>query len=492
MHQKVKKMKKSETKTKIVKFLVFLWVAVALLATPGCEKKDNPSPENNEYEEINDWILENMQVYYLWNTQIPKKTDKTLYPADYFESLLYRTEDKFSWIQENFIELMNYLSGINTEAGYEYGLFTEDNKLVYGFIAYIKPGTSAEKAGLKRGDFFSSINGTAMTMDNYQELLSKISQPHTLGIIDFTTGATRTVSLQVVVYAENPILLDTIYHIGNKKIGYFVYNFFARDSDPLGVAYEKELNDLFGKYNAEKIDDLIIDLRYNSGGAVSTAEVLSSMISNRTTTDIMGYMKYNALVDKELSNYYGKDYNVLFFPDNIDRYDKDDKLVEEIKINKMENLNKVHLIVTRNTASASELIVNCLKPYMPVVLIGDVTRGKNVGSITIYEEDEEKQKTNTWGMQPIILKLENKDHFSDYGKGFTPDVKVESEIERGMRELGDIDELMLSAALDHILGRSPLRKTSVTLDAQMVGSSIDRISVGKGMFFNPRFFRRTK
>jgi len=481
-------MKNSETMMKTGKYLISLWVAVALIAMPGCEKKNDPEPE---YKEINEWILENMKIYYFWEKQLPKTTDKTLYPADYFESLLYKTEDRFSWIQDNFLDLMNYLSGINTEAGYEFNLFraTGDETSVYAYIAYIKPGTPAENAGLKRGDFFSSINGTKMTMTNYQELLSKISQPHTLGLIDFNTGATRSVSLQVIVYAENPILLDTVYHIGSKKIGYFVYNFFARDSEPLGVAYEKELNEIFGKYKEENIDDLIIDMRYNTGGAVTTAEVLASMISNRTTTDILGYMKYNAIVDQSLSHYYGKDYNVLYFSDHIERYDKDNKLVESIKINKLENLNKVHLIVTSSTASASELIINCLKPYMNVVLIGDKTRGKNVGSITLYEEDEEKQKTNTWGMQPIVLKLENKDHYSDYGNGFDPNVLINSEIEIGMLELGNIEELMLSVALDHILGRSSLRKTSVAPEVQMIGSSTD---VGKGMYFEPSFFRRTK
>ena len=466
------------------KYFVLLWLVVVLPAMQGCNQ--DPEPENG-YREINDWIYDNMSFYYFWNTKIPKRTNKTLNPKDYFESLRYKTEDRFSWIQENFAELMKYLSGVTTEAGYEFNLFTPDENLVYGYIAYIKPGTPAEAAGLKRGDFFSAINGTAMTMSNYQKLLGQISAPHTIGKMIFqggvNTGQTTTVPLSVMEYEENPILLDTIYNIQTKKIGYFVYNFFARDSEPLGIAYEKELNDLFGKYKTQGIDELIVDLRYNPGGAVITAQALASMISNRGVNDVFGYQIFNSTLNSRYAIMYGKDYNKSTFLDDIERYNDEDKVVERVKINKLTNLNRLYLIVTGRTASASELIINCLRPhYMDVVLVGDSTVGKNVGSFTIYEDDEEKQKTNTWGMQPIVLKLENANHFSDYGKGFVPDVE-EDELEIGMRELGEIDELMLSAALNHIFGENLIQRKNVALKTKIVGSSLDRYPARKNMYF---------
>ena len=475
-------MKKSGLAETIGRF--FLWALILAVITQGCKK--NPPETENEYSKINDWILANMQDYYFWNTQIPARTDKTLNPSDYFESLLYKKEDRFSWIQDNFIELMKYLSGITTEAGYEFNLFTEDNKSVFGCIVYIKPGTPAEQAGLKRGDCFSSINGTAMTMTNYQELLSKISQPHSIGKLNPNTGQTTTVSLSVIEYAENPVLMDTIYYMESKKIGYLVYNLFARDSKPGGITYEKELNDLFGKFETEGVNELIVDLRYNSGGAVNTSIILSSMISNLSEKDVFGYQKYNSKLDKALSDYYGKDYNVDYFYDNIEWYDDKNKIVESVKINKLTKLNQVYFIVSGRTASASELVINCLKPYMKVILIGKKTVGKNVGSITIYEENEEKQKTNSWGMQPIILKLENKDHFSDYGNGFTPDVDANESVS-DMRELGDIDEILLGAALNHILGKTSVKRSNVALEPTHIGSSIDRIPVRKIMYLDSRF-----
>ena len=492
--QKIKQMKKFW----MYRWLVFCWVVVMLLAMPGCRKDHSPDDpiEEDEYAVINDWILENMKLYYFWNTQIPRNTDKTLYPKDYFESLLYKKEDRFSWIQEDFLELMKHLSGVTTEAGYEFDLFVvkNDNVNVYGYIAYIKPGTPAEKAGLQRGDIFSSINGITMTRSNYQKLLGEMSKKHTIGKMIFSggafTGQTTSVSLDVVEYEENPILLDTIYYYPNHKIGYLVYNLFSRDSEPYGIAYEKELNDVFGKYKSEGVNELIIDLRYNSGGTVVTAEALASMISNRGATDVFGYEIWNSIVHQYLEKEYGKDYNKTTFPDNIVRYNKNYQVVEKVNINKLNNLNRVHFIVTRYTASASELVINCLKPYMEVVLIGSTTYGKNVGSITIWEDDEEKQKTNTWGIQPIVLKLENSEHKSDYGNGFKPDIEAE-EFDWEMRQLGDTEELMLSAALNNILGGKSPQKKNVSFTPRVVGSSLDRNTTRKNMYidFHPKRVR---
>jgi len=475
-------MKKSGAVLRTGRYLVFLWVIVTLLAVQGCRKDD---PVSGEYREINEWILDNMSFWYLWNTQIPRRTDQTLHPRDYFGSLLYKAEDNFSWIQEDFTELMNYLSGVTTEAGYEFELFLveQSNNQVFGCITYIKPGTPAKNAGLKRGDCFTSINGVGITTGNYQNLLRQMSKTHTIGKVDTNTGQTTTVSLSVIEYDENPILLDTIYNIQSKKIGYFVYNLFARDSERYGIAYEKELNDLFGKFQTQNIDELIIDLRYNSGGTVVTAEALASMISNRSSSEIMGYELYNSLVDKELIKLYGKDYNITYFPDYIVKFNGSGTVTERVKINKLPNLKQVYLIVTNRSASASELLINCLQPFMDVILVGKTTYGKNVGSITIYETDEEKQKTNTWGLQPIISKFENSRHFSDYGNGFKPNIESdEFDFEIEMLELGNIDEVMLSDAINHIFGMKSPKRKNAALKPKNVGSSLDRYPARRNMY----------
>jgi C-terminal processing protease CtpA/Prc len=345
---------------------------------------------------------------------------------------------------------------------------SENSSDVLGYITYIKPGTPAESAGLRRGEYFHEINGTNLTLSNYSSLIEETSMPHTLGLSVISNDAivgVRNVSLEVVEnYPENPILLDTVYDISGKTTAYFVYNFFARDKGDGSLAYEKELNNLFGKFKAMQIDELIVDLRYNGGGAVVTTQALASMISGQGSDKVFYSDEYNYLITGELLR---EKYDMnSYFIDAIDR----------TPINKLSGLSTVYFIVSGRSASASELLINGLRPYMNVVLIGSTTYGKNVASISIYEEDD---PDNKWGMQPIIAKMSNADGFSDYGDGFVPNTTVYEYYADPIKPLGDTDELLLSTTIAKILGleeeavvttkRSTWRTTST-----VIGSAIDK------------------
>jgi C-terminal processing protease CtpA/Prc len=457
------------------KCILALVTVLSIGFTTSCVNKDKPSDKEEEiqnYEKVNKWIFENMRYYYLWNTKIPSKTDYTLFPAEYFESLLYRPTDRFSWIQEDYEELLNSLSGVNTETGYDFNLLqmSKNSSDVIGYITYIKPNTPAESAGLRRGEYFHEINGTQMTLSNYSSLIEETSKPHTIGISiiseDTITGV-KNVSLGVIEnYPENPILLDTVYNISGKNVGYFVYNFFARDKGDGSIAYEIELNNLFGKFKSEQIDELIVDLRYNGGGAIITTQALASMISGQGKDKVFYIDEYNYQITSELiaGNYDNKSYF-------IDR-------INNSPINSLSGLPTVYFIVSRRSASASELLINGLKPYMDVVLIGTTTYGKNVASISIYDEDD---PDNKWGLQPIIAKISNAEGFSDYGDGFVPDrdkTAYENE-EDTIRQLGDTEELLLRMTLDEIFNReedvvATTKHTGYRTTSSFIGSAIDR------------------
>ncbi|MDR2040121.1 MAG: hypothetical protein LBQ60_19530 [Bacteroidales bacterium] len=464
------------------KGLIIGIISLFAVIIPGCGNKDDGNPENIR---INNWVRSNMDLYYLWNTQMPN-ADKNLYPSDYFEKLRF-SEDRFSLIHDNFEDIMNSLSGVNTESGYDYNLVLLNDVDIIGYVTYIKPNSPAESSGsLKRGDFFMRINGKSMTIDNYEDLLSETAFRHSLGKVNIsgnTITEGETIQLDVTEYKENPILLDTIYQINGRKIGYFVYNFFARDNVDSGIAFEKELNDLFGKFKSEGINDLIIDLRYNGGGAVVTSIALASMVSKCTTNDVFSIDQYNDDLHAYYQNYYGTGYNITRFIDRIEKYEGD-FLTEVVPINQL-GLDRLHVIVSRRTASASELLINGLKPYMDVVIIGNQTYGKNVGSVPFYEEDPIKQQTNKWIILPIIAKFANAREDSGYGNGFSPDIEV-SEIENlTLKPLGDTDELMLGAALDRIAGTE--RRTQKNIkNVKIIGSSADRTPARQNMYITPR------
>jgi C-terminal processing protease CtpA/Prc len=479
------KMRRIITLSKTVQKCMPILIAAILLITLtiSCNKSDNTSDESeNPNREINDWILKNMHTYYLWNTQIPQKTDKTLSPDKYFESLLYRPTDRFSWIQDNFTELINSLSGVNTEAGYDFNLLRLSNTSsdIIGYITYIKPGTPAESAGLKRGNFFRKINDIPLTVDNSSSLVKETSKPHTLGmavISETSITSAGSVSLSVIEnYPENPVLIDTVYRISNRNIGYFVYNFFARDKGNGSLAYEMDLNDIFGKFKSEQIDELIVDLRYNGGGTAITAVALAKMISGRSTKEVFYTTEYNDILHKYFAASEGPNYNISYFIDRIE-----DRGKISVPINSLSGLSTVYFIVSGRSASASETLISGLKPYMNVVLVGGTTYGKNVGSIPIYETNPVKQQTNKWIMLPIISKTSNSKGFSEYENGFAPDRKIyeyEELVSENfvMKQLGDTGELLLKTTINRILGRDTKVAATKHTGSQaiVIGSSADR------------------
>jgi C-terminal processing protease CtpA/Prc len=476
--------------SKKIKLALILLALLTVISS--CEQHDPVSDEIIQNQNVNEWILDNMKTWYFWSDKLPSKTNKNMNPDAYFESLLYKAEDRFSWIQENFTELQESLSGIQMEAGYDYslGMLEAEGDLI-GLINYVKPNSPASEAGLKRGDIFLTINGTQLTRSNYQTLLSAISSAHTLGIVEQNT--TRQVSLSVVKYEENPILLDTIYEISNKKIGYLVYNFFAQDNGNNSLSYVKELNQVFGKFQESGINELILDLRYNSGGAISTSIALSSMIANRTSSDLFAIEEYNSFIDSYFRKAEGENYNKAFFQDQLIKYDTQGNVLENVPIHKLTGLSQVYVLTSNRTASASELVINGLIPYLKVVLIGKLTYGKNVGSITLYEEDPEKQKDNTWGMQPIVVKLANVNKSSDYGNGFAPDVEVSEYKTFPLLPLGNTDETMLQTALIRmgiLTKQSPSNtirsdaEKSELLPFHPVSSSIDRTPVRRNVYLD--------
>lgn len=411
-------------------------LAIVMISFSSCNDDENGAGKSY----VNSWIYDNMEFWYYWNNELPSSPNRSLEPPDFFESLL-SSQDRFSWIQDDFQELLNSLQGITKEAGYEFKLYQEQGTTnVFMQVIYIKPNSPAENAGLLRGDIIEKVNGTQMNLDNYQSLLSELSENHNIsykrhnGTSFIDLG---TLSLTTVEYAENPNFLHTVYEIEGKKIGYYVYTFFANGPSESSNQYNSEMNEVFADFQTAGIAELIIDLRFNRGGSETATINLASLIAKDVTTStIFAKREYNDLVEDAILNdpQFGSEFLLSRF--------------EDLPENIGSQLTRVYILTSANTASASELLINGLRPFMEVKLIGNTTYGKNYGSITITDEDN---PSNKWGMQPIVVKSYNSLDQSDYDNGFTPDI-LDEDNDLVLYPLGDVNERLLNLALEDIVG----------------------------------------
>lgn len=289
---------------------------------------------------------------------------------------------------------------------------------------------------------------------------------HTLSYSRFDQGSNGfvtkpDVTLTAIQLAENPNFLDSIYTIDNEKIGYVVYHFFAPGPGQNNTTYDEEMDAIFAKFKAEGIDHLIVDFRYNSGGFVTSAVNLASLIAPGVSSNsIFSKTKYNSDLTE-----------------NFERL-RNAETKFDAKTQNLGNIlegNRVYILTSTRTASASELIINGLKPYMDVYLIGDQTAGKNVGSVAFEDEENEE---NAYGILPIISQSFNSLDQSDYTTGFAPTITLMESQER-LTPLGDVNELLLRTAFAQITG-IPSGVREQQLNRSTIGSSLDeKIRTGK-------------
>ena len=397
---------------------------------------DNTTVTKITNADINTWIHENMSAYYLWPDKMPAlaKTNTSSNPMDYFYSILYdyKITDRFSWIDSSSANLINQLNGINTVLGIRVSAFyTDDTKAnVALVIAYVLKGSPAEKSGLKRGDIILSVDDKTVTSSNYGSVLQNQTLKLGLGAYDnkvfSSTG--KTVTVTKVELQTNPILQDTVINWAGKKVGYFAYLQFLS-------SFDDSLRAVFGRFKDKGVNELVIDLRYNGGGYVSSSDLLTNLMVKDLASrvdKVMNKRQYNDAYTKEVIKQYGASALVTNF---------------KMESNNIGSLNRVFFLTSTGTASASELIINNLKPFMNVILIGEHTYGKNVGSFTITDN----AKRWNYGLQPITFKILNALDQSDYGSvnGFLPDYALADDV-LPYKLLGDPNETYLNKALNII------------------------------------------
>jgi len=456
---------------------VLLTLLVGLVFTSCSKDSDSNETATTTPDEINNFVWKAMNSWYYWQSNVADLSDSKIAstnnyanfingktPDALFYSLLYQrgTADRFSWI-ENSNEVVNVskIAEVKKSGGFSYGLYPKDlnNVNLVALINYIVPGSPAALAGLKRGDVITKINGNQLTSNNYDQLTNTQITLTLAANVGFTSTAmvttdkAATVTVSQAEIDENPVAYYEKKVYGNKNIGYLVYNGFKSD-------YNDELNAAFAKMQSDGINELVLDLRYNGGGSLETAIALAQMINGSFTNKPYVYLDFNDKHNSEdgFENLSDK-VRVFNLVDNEPTFQRDES------INSLA-LTKIYVLVSFETASASELTIQCLKKYISVTTIGEDTVGKFVGSNTLYDSPTSnytsyanRSTKHKWQLQPITFAYYNKDKDVNPAK-IIPDYAINPyDTFLNLVEFGNVKDPCLKKALELITGQTLRTKT---------------------------------
>tara|TARA_R110001632_G_scaffold178480_4_gene298254 strand:- start:8112 stop:9572 length:1461 start_codon:yes stop_codon:yes gene_type:complete len=402
----------------------------------SCEKTDNLIPQDIE---VQDFVWKGMNAFYLWQPDVPDLADTRFSsqsqlnsylqgfsdPADLFQNLRFLpgNVDRFSVIVEDYIALENVFQGIFVSNGMEFGLvrYITDQTKVFGYVRYVIPGSDADTKGVLRGMLFTEVDGVQLTDANFGSLLFGSNTAYTITLADYNAGDpvtnTTMFALAKLQLQENPVHIAKTITEGTNKIGYLMYNQFS-------ATFDGQLNAAFATFQSENITDLIIDLRYNGGGRVSTATYLGGMVTGQFNNQLFSKEQWNTKVQAVIA---ASQFENNFTNEILNR-DQNQNIVLQEPINSL-NLNRIYFITTGSTASASELVMNALSSYIDVNSVGTTTIGKVHGSVTLYDSDNltrtgaNLNPNHTWALQPLVLEILNKDGFNQ-PNGITPTVNL--------------------------------------------------------------------
>lgn len=471
---------------KIYHLLGVLFCSLTLII--GC-KKDPVKPETpqptvpvntvSREDLTKDSIFLYTKELYYWNTSLPTldafkprtfaSNESELYALTQysidpstgraFEYVNGYAEPKYSFI--DYLSTSGKVSAINLKADVngtanDYGFSVMYNTTNDLRVKYVYPNSPASQQGLTRGCRITSINTrtsiaySTSVVAFLNEAIFGSNPSVSLTFIDLN-GATKSVVVSSSSYTVNPILFTNIYTVGTKKVGYLVFNSFTNN-------VSATLKTAFANFSNQGVTELVVDLRYNGGGYVSTATEIINLAApiaqngnTMYTTYYNSYLqnltssqrKASVLVNQPLLDAAGNIQNFTtgvngkyatyadlnYSPaaaDNIEKFAKSGDL----------NLNRIYFIVTGSTASASELTINSLKPVMDVKMIGATTYGKPVGFFPIRIDK----------LDLYVPEFETKNQLGNggYYSGLTVDKQANEDLTKAW---GDETETLLGYAL---------------------------------------------
>lgn len=420
-----------------------------LLFYLSCKKESNiqnyPLGSN---EQINTWVLDSLKRYYYWNETLPVAPNRSLAPIDFLNSVRNKA-DRFSYL---FLPNANNPQlASNRNFGFDYATFIDQqSQQIIGVVKFVTPESPAARVGLRRGDYFSRINGQLLNTENVAFLQQQIlnNDGFSLTLSNFNGKIWEDTSIKSItkgVILDQQAIVKLI-SSGDKKVGYLYFN----DFNP-GAA--NALSKYFSQFKAAGISDLILDLRYNTGGQVAEAAGICSMVAPNISfnTPFITYKgnKNGGTRTESFGTAVNFDKTANF--NSLQAYNL--------------KLNRVYILATGVTASAAEVVINNLKPYLDVVLIGENTRGKDEASFKIFDERQPKQIS--WELHPIIYKLFNAAGAGNYSLGITPDKVVKEMDNLPLLPIGDENDPLIKTALGKISGTIAINPTTQKLNQKV-------------------------
>jgi len=403
------------------RLLIFMVSGFILGSTFSCyPDEDVPVITENNVKKA---IYQTMKEWYFWNSEIPDNVNVDNFSTynQLLSSLMFQPLDRWSYIttREAFSR-----SFTGQNAGYGFGFGIGENGNIY--ISFVYSEAPAGKDGWQRGWEIVGVNGKPIAEyrvgNGYNFQLGAntpgIQNSFTLRLPD---GSTTTRSLTKADYQSNSVLHTEIFNLDGKKVGYWAYNGF-KATQGQSPTKSLEVEEALKFFEEGNIQNLILDLRYNGGGSVDVAEQLMNAL---IPTIHSGKLMYTNALNGDKSN-----------------------LNESQNFSKIGNLeiDKIVFITSRGSASASELIINCLEPYMDITLVGANTYGKPVGSFPLSRFNT-ALSTNDVELVPITFTIANANGKAEFYDGFPVDILVNDDISRNW---GDPDESRLGAALNYL------------------------------------------
>jgi carboxyl-terminal processing protease len=418
---------------RILSSIVF---TVALLS-PWIAYAQNP-PTSCTTTSQNLWVRDQLNIYYYWYQFLPAGVNPASYnsPESYLEAVRYRPIDNtFSFIQSAAANDAFYSD--SQFIGYGFGNQTTNTEIR---VLQVYDDSPASEAGLSRGDRIVTVNGRSVSSMVADGTIGGAFGAADIGVAtsiewETLTGERRSARMVKRLVTIPTVSLTRVVEVDGRKVGYLFFRNFVQPS----VA---ALTDAFAALKTAGATELVLDLRYNGGGLVDVAVHLASLIGG-TRTD--GQVMLNYVHNDKIGPILNK----------TTRFANTEQAL---------NLQRLVVITTRGSASASELVINSLRAYIPVTIIGDTTYGKPVGQYGLRFCDKV--------LYPVAFSIKNANNEGDFFDGLPVDCAAGDDY---THQLGDSAEASFAEALTFIrTGACSARSAEARARAMRLGTFVFR------------------